>query len=189
MAECARLYPRLSPAGLVVFTKPGAHDLNAMPGGKIPDQQPRAFPLGLQFGAALSQTLRRDVTLRTPFDKAQGHLIPKGGVSRSSLPQDSRAGQRKRLGIGLLPPLLDTANRLLVVLPDRGLRQSKATPPDLVEEANRPDDRLVLLRGPAQHSIASGFFLVPRIGTGDPAFGASSRWRLPVPSTQDEHTA
>ncbi len=63
---------------LVVFTNPGAHDLTAMPGGIIPDQQPRAFSLGLQVGAAAGQKLRCDVTHRASIDKPQGHLISNG---------------------------------------------------------------------------------------------------------------
>ena len=143
---------------LVMFTNPGAHDLTAMPGGIIPDQQPRSFALGLQVGAAAGQKLRGDVTHRASIDKPQGHLISNGGVSRTSLPQDPITGQGFRIGVGLLPPLLDKANWFLLVLPGRRFGQRKATPPDLVEEANRPVDRLLLLRGPAQQSVASRFF-------------------------------
>jgi hypothetical protein len=86
-----RQYPHAFARGfdlLIVFTNPGAHDLAAMPGGVIPDQQPGAFALGLQGGAAPGQKLCRDVTYRTPIDKAQGHLIPHRGISRTALPQD-----------------------------------------------------------------------------------------------------
>src|SRR5512144_87872 len=143
---------------LVVFPNPGAHDLAGMPRGIIPDQQPGSFSLGLQVGAAPGQKLRRDVAHGTAIDKPQRHLVPHGGISWSSLPQHPITGQRFGVGIGLLPPLLDKANWLLLVLPGRRLRQSEATPPDLVEEANRPDERLLLLRDPAQQAVASGFF-------------------------------
>jgi hypothetical protein len=143
---------------LVVFTNPGAHDLTAMPGGIIPDQQPRAFSLGLQFGTAAGQKLRRDVTHRAPIDKPQGHLISNGGISRTSLPQDPITSQRFRIGIGLLPPLLDKANWFLLDLPGRRFGQRKATPPDLVEEANGPVDRLFLLRGQLNNRSRALFF-------------------------------
>ena len=152
---------------LVVFTNPGAHELTAMPGGVVPDQQPCSLSLGLQCGAAPGQKLRRDVTHRTPIDKAQGHLIPLGGIRRTSLPQNPITGQGFGIGIGLLPLLLDKANRILLVLPDRRVWQSKATPPDLVEEADGPGGNLWLLRGPVQQSVASGFFSVRAKDTGE----------------------
>ena len=121
---------------LVVLPKPGTHDLTGMPGGIVPDQQPRSFPLDLQVGAAAGQKLRRDVTHGTPIDKPQGHLIPKRGISGSPLPQHAITRQRFAVGIRLLPPLLDKANQLLLILPDMCLRQSKATPPHFIQKAN-----------------------------------------------------
>ncbi len=141
----------------------GTHNLARMPGGIIPDQQPGAFSLGLQLGAASGQKLGRDVTDGTPIDKAQGHLVVKRGLSRSSLPQDAIIGQHYRIGISLLPPLLDKANGFLLVLPGMRLRQGKATPPYFIQEANGPGGDLLLLRSPGQQSIASGFF----VGTTD----------------------
>ncbi|SRR5579885_402229 len=145
---------------LVVVPNPGTHDLAVMPGGIIPDQQPSPFALGLQLVTAPVQKLRRDVTDGTPIDKAQGHLVAKRGLSRSSLPQDAITGQRFGIGISLLPPLLDKANGVLPILPGMGLRQGKATPPHFIQEANGPVGSLFLLRSPVQQSVTSCFFSV-----------------------------
>jgi hypothetical protein len=73
----------------MVFTNEGSDDLAVMPGGVVPDQQPRSFPLSLQLGAAPVQKLRREVAHRTPIYETQRHLGANGGICRSSLPQDS----------------------------------------------------------------------------------------------------
>src|SRR5579884_914897 len=86
---------------LVMFPNPGAYDLTIVPGGIVPDQQPCPFALGLQLATAPVQKLGRDVTDGTPIDKAQGHLVAKRGLSRSSLPQDAITGQRFDIGISL----------------------------------------------------------------------------------------
>src|SRR5690348_16143253 len=77
---------------LVMLTNPGAHKLAVMPGGIIPDEQPRHFALVLQLGAAPVQKLRRDVTHGTPIDKAQGHPVPNGSIGWPSLPEYPVAG-------------------------------------------------------------------------------------------------
>lgn len=146
---------------LIVLANPGPNDLAFVPGGIVPDQQPRGFALPFQFRATPGQKLGGDLAHRASIDKAQAHLIADGSLGCSSLPQHSITGQRFRIGIGLLPRLFHQANGVIAHLPGMGVWQSKATPPHLVEKANRPGGGLLLLRGPTQQSVASRFFLGP----------------------------
>src|SRR5581483_7002905 len=101
---------------LVMLSNPGAYDLTGMPGGIIPDQQPRRFALTLQLGAAPVQKLRRDVAHRTPIHETQRHLVADGSLGWTSLPEDSIAGQGFGIRISLLPALFYQTKRIIAHL-------------------------------------------------------------------------
>jgi hypothetical protein len=143
---------------LVMFTDPGAHPLTIMPGSILPDHQPGGLALSLKLLAAPVQKWRGNVADRTAIDKAQGHLVSKRSITRPALPQHSITGQRFRIRIGFLPLLLDKANRIIATLPGKRVGQREATPPDLVEETDRPGGNLLLLRRPTQQSVTCCFF-------------------------------
>src|SRR5579884_4826 len=142
----------------IVFTNPGTNDLAVMPGGVVPDQQPRAFALPFQLGAAPVQKLRCDITHRAPIDEAQRHLIAQGSLGWPALPQHPIARQSFGIGIMLLPGLFHQTDGIIARLPSISGRQGKAAPPHLVEKTNRPGGSLLFLRSPVQQSVASGFF-------------------------------
>src|SRR6266568_1323067 len=140
---------------LVVLTNPGAYLLADMPGGVIPDQQPGGLALGLQPCATPLQKWDGQRTHRTTRDEAKRHLAPNGIALGSLLPQDPITGQGFGIRIAFLPHLFHQAHWVLLLLPGMHARQSKATPPDLVEEANRP---VWLLTTPGNQAVACVFF-------------------------------
>lgn len=141
-----------------MLTNPGAHELAVVPGGIIPDQQPRRFALTFQVGAAPVQKLRRDAAHRTAIHEAQRHLIADRSLGWPTLPQHPITRQGFGVGVRFLPALLNETQRGLFGLPAMGSGQGEAAPPDLIEKADRPGGRQLLVRGPGQQSIASVFF-------------------------------
>ncbi len=139
----------------VMFADPGADELAHMPGGIVPNEQPGPFPLGLHLVTPPLQKLRGDVAHGAPRDKTQRHLIANRLICWPVLPQNAIARQRFGIGVSLVPGLLHQTHGMSVVLPGVQARQSKATPPHLVEIANGP---VRLGTGPGNQPVARVFF-------------------------------
>src|SRR6266849_8522745 len=139
----------------IVGADPCAHELAHMPGGVVPNEQPGCFSLGLHLLTSPLQELCRHIADGASCDKAQRHLIADRLLCWPALPQNAIASQRFGIGVSLLPGLLHQTHRLVCVLPGVHARQSKATPPHLVEIANGPGR---LLAGPGDQPVASVFF-------------------------------
>jgi hypothetical protein len=140
---------------LIVLSDPGSYDLADMPGRVIPNQQPGAFALCRKFFRAPVKKLGGDVADGAPCHKTKPHFMALGIVWQTLLPQDTIAGQRFGIRIALFPGLLLQMHWMLGALPGRETRESKARPPDLIEEADRP---VRLLAGPGNQVVASVFF-------------------------------
>ena len=123
---------------LVVLSNPGPHDLADVPGGIVPDQQPRALTLRLQALAAPVEKLRSDVAHWSARDKAQPHLLTFWIVPRVLLPQHAIAGQRFGVRIAFFPGLLDQTDWLLLALPGMHMWKRKPAPPDFILKTDGP---------------------------------------------------
>src|SRR6266700_2697238 len=140
----------------IVLAYPGANDLASMPGSIVPNEQPSSLPLLCQALTAPVEKLGRNVADRASADKAQPHLFPYGIVGGPLLPEDTITGEGFGVRISFLPRLLDQTHWLVFILPSVHARQGKATPPDFIEEANRP---IWLLTRPGDQPISCCFFL------------------------------
>lgn len=140
----------------IVLAYPGAHDLAHMPGSIVPNEQPGSFPLLCQALTAPVEKLSRNVADWTPGDKAQPHLLPDWIVRGPLLPEDSITGEGFGVRIPFFPRLLDQTHWPVLTLPGVHAGQGKATPPDFIEEANRP---IWLHTRPGDQPISCRFFL------------------------------
>src|SRR5260370_4866197 len=139
----------------VVCADPSAHELAHMPGGVVPNEQPRPFPLSLHLVTPPLQKLRGELADGAPRDKPQRHPIANRLICWPALPQHAIARQRFGVGVSLVPGLLHQMHGMVFVLPGVQARQRKATPPHLVEIANGP---VRLRTGPGDQAVACVFF-------------------------------
>lgn len=123
---------------VIVLTNPGTYLFAVMPGGVIPDQQPRGLTCRLQPGADPVQKLGGDGADRTPINKTQRHLTADRFSDRTLLPKYSIAGEGFWIRIILLPDLFHQVDWLVFVLPGIERGQSKPAPPHLIQKADRP---------------------------------------------------
>jgi hypothetical protein len=126
-----------------------------MPGGMIPDQEPGGFA---QFGQAIRaplEKLGRDAALGAARDKASRHPIPLRFIWGSLLPEDPIASERFGSRVSLLPELFHQVQGMVSLLPGGHAGQGQATPPDLVQENDRPGR---LVARPGDQSVSCLFF-------------------------------
>src|SRR5262249_23492154 len=105
-----------------------------VPGRIVPDQKQGRLALGGEFLTAPIQERDGQVAERTSVDETEPDLVR--GVRGAD--EQTVGGQRFGVGIVLGDGLFDQTQGLLVGRPSRHLRMSRATPPSLIFEAQRP---------------------------------------------------
>src|SRR5262245_29965680 len=136
----------------VVRTNPGPHALTDVPGGLVPDQDPHPQARLLQLGAAPAQELLGKSAHGSAIDEAQPHALALSGLAQ----QRPIARQRLGVGIALGNRLFDQAQWTLARLhPAVRLRLGHATPPGLVDKAQRP---VAMLSRHSNQAVTPPFF-------------------------------
>ena len=97
--------------------QPRAHDLAVMPRRVVPDQQQRAFALGLGLLGAPGQEIDGHRADGAPIHKAQPHRLTAVLRVCPATRQEAVAGQRLGIRIIARDRLFDQADRVGVVLP------------------------------------------------------------------------
>src|SRR5712692_7642285 len=159
------------PAGLldrlIVAAHPSANHLTLVPRGVIPDQYESRNRLRRQLLATRGQEVDGDRADGTTVDKAQEHLV---GMLLTATQQHSITGQGFRINLLFAACEFLQPSHVILIYPAMLIGLSQPTPPDLIEETERPGR---MGQHQTDQAIPSGFFPdVVRIRTGDPVFGS-----------------